>query len=111
MTLQNKLLAIQTALTSISGLKVYHFLRPQLEPPYCVWQEDGEDGSLWLSNHQAEQVLTGTIDYFTQDEYDGVSDEIQTALNSIENCGWSLNSVQYEEDTELIHYEWLWRIG
>lgn len=107
----NKLLAIQEALTAIEGLSVYHFFRPQLKPPYCVWQEESENNALWTSNHKREQVLTGSIDYFTQDEYDGMADKIQEALNGIENCGWSLNSVQYEDETELIHYEWIWQIA
>ena len=38
-------------------------------------------------------------------------DTIQDALNGIENCGWRLESVQYEDETNLIHFEWTWRIA
>ena len=45
------------------------------------------------------------VDYFTQTEYDPNIDKVQQALNSV--CSnWILNSVQYEDDTKLIHYEW-----
>ena len=110
MMLQSKLKTIANALTSIEGLRVYHYFRPQLEAPFCVWSEDGEGNSLQTSNHKAEQVITGTIDYYTQEEFDENIERIQTVLNQIENFGWSINSVQYEDDTELIHYEWTWSI-
>lgn len=110
MSLMNKISKIEEALTSINGLSVYHYLRPQLKAPFCIWQEDGEAGSLESDNHKGEQAISGSVDYFTQSEYDGMIDDIQEALNSVEGCGWSLNSVQYEDETELIHYEWTWTV-
>lgn len=101
---------IRDALVSIDNLKVYHYWRTNIEPPYCIWQEDGEGDSFWDSNHQSEQVITGTIDYFTLIEFDNTVEKIQTVLNSIENCGWKLNSVSYEEDTNFIHFEWNFEI-
>lgn len=108
--LQTKLEKIENALTSIEGLSVYHYLRPRLSAPFCVWQEDGESDALWTGNHKAEQAVSGSLDYFTSQEYDTMVDEIQAALNSIEGCGWSYNSVQYEDETNLIHHEWVWRV-
>ena len=34
------------------------------------------------------------------------------APQALEGIGasWYLNSVQYEEDTGLIHYEWYWEV-
>lgn len=110
MTLQSKLEKIEQALTSIEGLRVYHYLRPQLPTPFCVWQEDSETSSLEADDHKGEQAIGGSIDYFTQEEYDPMVDCIQEALNTTEGCGWSYNSVQYEDETELIHHEWVWRI-
>lgn len=110
MTLQNKLEKIEKALTSIEGLTVFHYLRPNMNAPFCVWQEDGEASSLQGDNHKQEQAISGSIDYFTKEEYDSMTDLIQGALNEIECCGWELNSVQYEDDTELIHYEWYFRV-
>lgn len=110
MNLQNKIMKIEEALTSIEGLSVYHYLRPQLKAPFCVWQEDSESNSLEANNHKGEQAIGGTIDYFTQTEYDNMVETIQETLNKIEGCGWTLNSVQYEDETELIHYEWYWNV-
>lgn len=101
---------IRDCLASIEGLKVYHYWRPRLEAPFCVWAEDGEGDSLHTNNHKAEQVITGTIDYFTLNEYDTNVDNIQNALNELENCGWNLSGVDYEEDTNLIHYTWNFQI-
>jgi hypothetical protein len=36
-------------------------------------------------------------------------DNIQAALNSL-RIPWRLNSVQYEDETNLIHYEWTWEV-
>ena len=40
---------------------------------------------------------------------DETVDKIQAALTAA--CIlFYLNSVQYEDDTELIHYEWVWEV-
>lgn len=109
MSFQTKLKKIKDALTSIAGLSVYHYWRFGADAPYCIWQEDGDIG-FEGDNHKAEQAITGTVDYFTLVEYDGNFDAIQIALNGVENLSWSLESVQFEEDTNLIHYEWRWRL-
>lgn len=101
---------IRDALVSIEGLTVYHYWRPRLKAPFCVWAEDGEGDSLQANNHKAEQVITGTIDYFTQIEYDCMAEKIQCALNDLENCGWNLSSVDYESDTNLYHFTWDFQI-
>lgn len=102
---------IRDALTSIEGLAVYHYWHPRLQAPFCIWQEEMEGDSLWGDNHKKEFVLTGTIDYYTLTEFDTNVDEIQNALNGIENCGWSLASVDFEQETNLIHYSWDWEIA
>ena len=106
----SQLTQIRDALTSIEGLTVYHYWHPRLNAPYCIWAEDGEGDSLHTGNHKSEQVITGTIDYFTKTDLDETVDLIQNALNTLENCGWMLSSVQYENDTNLIHYEWSFEI-
>ena len=35
-------------------------------------------------------------------------ESVPQALDQSGEIAWYLNSVQYEEDTELIHYEWAW---
>ena len=102
---------ISNALTSIEGLKVYHYWRPQMDAPFCVWQEEQEGDSLWASNHKKEFVLTGTIDYYTKKDFDPIVDQIQAVMDIIENFGWTLDAVLYENETELIHYSWSWQIA
>ena len=50
--------------------------------------------------------VQGTIDYFTKTEYDSNVKLIQEKLNYID-VAWRLNSIQHEEDTGYIHYEWV----
>lgn len=109
MNTQGRLQHIQTALTSIEGLKVYHYWRPKMIAPFCVWQEE-EGSAIWASNHAKELEISGSVDYYTRAEFDPVIDSIQNALNSIE-CGWNLEDVQYEDDTNLIHYSWRFSVG
>ena len=73
---------------------------------YFVWQEDGEASSFHSDDHKLEQQIHGTIDCYTLQEYDPLLDEIQDALDKADLVGWSLLSVQYEDETKLIHYEW-----
>lgn len=85
----------------------YHYWRPGKEAPWLIWAEDS--GTEFVAgNRVEEQAIRGTTDYFTRAEFDPAIEEIQEAQNSLPGFVWSLNSVQYEEDTELIHYEWEW---
>lgn len=72
---------------------------------YGVYAEDGEN-ALEASNVHAETVLTGTVDYFTRDDSSTPRETIEAALNGIP-CAWYLNTIQFEEDTGYIHYEWV----
>ncbi len=107
MSLVSKSQKIRDALQTVNGLKSYHFMKPAaVTAPYAVWQEDSEGTSHHSDNVKAEQVLQVTVDYFTQTEYDSAIDSIQDALNSA-GIAWRLNSFQYEDQTKLLHYEWL----
>lgn len=103
-----KLLKIRDALSDFDN--VYHYLRPaKAKSAYIVWQEDGSDSDMWGDNRMGEQQLHGTIDLYTLEEYDPLIDAVQEALNGV-MVGWGLLSVQYDDETNLIHYEWEWRI-
>lgn len=111
MTLQEKIRPIGQAMTA-TGLKVYHYWRSGIkEKRYIVWAEDNEYGNLMADNHKAAQGIRGTIDLFTSQEYDPAADTIQAELEALEHVGWRLNSVQYEEGTNLVHHEWEFYIG
>lgn len=107
MTLKQKIEPIGKAYSKIIE-NCYHYWRPKLSAPFLVWVEDG-DNAVWADDQMIEQAITGTTDYFTQEEFDPAIDAIQNANISL-GIAWRLNSVQYEEDTSLIHYEWTWEV-
>lgn len=110
MSLVSKAQKIRDALASVEGLKCYHLHKPaSVNAPYAVWQEDSEGQSHYSDNVKSEQVLEATIDYYTKSEYDAMTDSIQNALNGAE-ITWILNSFQYEDETKLLHYEWLVKV-
>lgn len=107
MSLISKSQIVRDALKTVSGLKCYHLEKPaSVKAPYAIWQEDSEGMSHYADNTKAEQVLVLTIDYYTLTEYDTMIDSIQEALNDA-RIAWKLNSFQYEDETKLLHYEWL----
>ena len=117
MTLQAKLERIGTGLAAALAegetkyCDVFHYWRPQLKAPFCVWAEDGEYDALNADDRKKEQGVSGYVDYYTKVEYDPALDVIQDTLNSFSfPFGWSLYSVQYEDETNLIHYQWTWTV-
>lgn len=106
LSLQDKLERLKTALVSVTGTKTYHYFRPRLEAPYLIWAESHEERNATSDNHKDAQTIFGTIDYYTRTEFDGTIDAIQNAVNGVDGIAWQLNSVQFEEQTNLIHYEW-----
>lgn len=77
---------------------------------YFVWQEDGAD-DFDADGIHAEKAVTGTTDLFTKREFDPWREEFEAALDENPDISWSLNSVQYEEETEYWHYEWEWTVA
>lgn len=79
---------------------------PQTE----CWGVVSIDGGFSLAGDDthAEDALEGTIDLFTRRlsavDYTAVLD----CLKGLDIC-FRLNSVQYEQDTRLLHYEWVWQ--
>lgn len=103
----NKIYRIRDALLTVSK-DVYHFEALKKKDKYIVWAEDGE-GNSGHADNKKNQVIQGTIDYFTKDDADPAVEEIQEALELYE-ISYKLNSVQYEDKTEYIHYEWIWEV-
>lgn len=99
---------VKTALLTASE-NFGHYEAVDTSQPYGVWAEDGEYNSFDVDNYKAGQTVEGTIDWFTKNADDTVIEAIPNALNAA-RIGWKLNSVQYEEETGYIHYEWLFRV-
>lgn len=89
---------------------VFHYSAYDKTPPYIVWAEDNEYDSVEADNHKVNQTIEGTIDLFTKTEDDPLIEGIQDALNNA--CiSFRLNTVDYEEEAEFIHYEWVWQVS
>lgn len=88
---------------------VYHYTAQEDSTRYIVWAEDMEVASLEADNWKPGQTIEGTVDLYTKDEDDAWINGIPDALNAA-RIGWTLNTVQYEDETRFIHYEWLFRV-
>ena len=85
--------------------EVHRYNAPDnVKAPYVVWNDSGSV-DLMADNVHAEMAREGTIDLFLAEENDALVQDVCDALNSSVTV-WTLNSVQYEMDTGLIHYEW-----
>lgn len=73
-----------------------------------VYGEDNER-SLYANNAHAEKVLEGTIDVFSRDGTGAAKRNVESAL-TLYNIPYRLNSIQYEEDTGFLHYEWVFQV-
>lgn len=87
----------------------YHYVSaPNTTPPYIVWTEDG-DNDLLASNLHAERCITGTIDLYTLQEDDSLQSQIEETLESL-GVSWFFNSFQFETETGLLHFEWVFGV-
>lgn len=77
--------------------------------PYGVYALDGDGNNLWAGDHLEEQVLQGTVDLFTRGRGRDKKELVQAALMKA-RISWSLNSIQYEPDTRLTHFEWVFEV-
>lgn len=94
------------ALVALNERTFHYFASPQTEAPYIVWAEDGAN-DLVANNGHSEKMLTGTVDLFTREEADPLFQSIPEVMDRIP-VAYSLTTVQYEEETGLIHYSWDW---
>lgn len=108
-SIQTVLTDFYTGLNTIKGVEVYHYEAAEdYALPYIVWAEEGEDDSFSANNKKEEQTIQGSVDFFTQTEFDPIVDDIQDVLNEL--GGFYLEAVQFEENTKLIHYTWKWSL-
>ena len=88
---------------------VFHYHKPaNTTAPYAVWIEQNDE-DFHADNGKAERCLEGIIDFYTLAEGDVRVDAIESALQSM-SASWYLSAVQYEEETNLIHFSWDWSV-
>ncbi len=102
----NKLRVIENLLVNVAGDIVFHYRRPAGLKRFVTWQEDAEDNQFSGNNRSQEICLTGSIDLFTQTEYDQLVDDITAAFFQATRAKAQLTLVDYEDETNLIHYQW-----
>ncbi len=105
MTYQNKLRRVGEIFSTVHH-NCYHYFRTQKAFPCIVWQEDGASG-MYADDLLNEPAPSGVLEYYTQMEYDPIVDGIM-ALKEQEGLCLTLQSVQFEEAANLIHYTWSW---
>lgn len=99
---------VKNALLTV-GPPVSHHAAFEQPNKYIVWAEDNQSDAVWADGKMQEQAIQGTIDYFTKVENDPNVQKIQDALNDAD-ISFQLNSIQYEDDTRFIHYEWTFEV-
>jgi len=104
MTLQSRLTDLADEFKSISDV-IHHYKRVETSAPFGVWAEQYEENSFFANNGKIRQGVRVQLDYYTQTEFDETLDSLQGHFSS---CGyeWNLDSVLYEDETNLIHYTW-----
>lgn len=70
-----------------------------------VVQDDAQ--AIWGDGTLQEQSMIGTVHLFTKDPTGAPQAAVQEALGALD-IAFYLNSVQYEDDTGYIHFEWVW---
>ena len=88
-----------------AGLAFAHFAWSKApDGDYGTYAEDnGND--LVCDEHHVEKGTDCYLNYFTRDASGAPRITIETILNEL-RIPWYLNSVQYENDTGYIHFEW-----
>lgn len=79
-------------------------------PPYGVYAIDNGAAALWAGDRRREHASQGTVDLFTPVGRGRVRRSvIEDALDEAGVSYW-FNSQQYERDTRLMHYEWIFEV-
>lgn len=93
-----------TALNS-TGYSFAHYAWSKApDGDYGIYEEESGD-DLVADGRHVETGTNGYIHFFTRDPSGAPRTAIEAVLNSL--CiPWGLDSIQYENDTGYIHYEW-----
>ncbi len=97
---------VKSALLSVSDRVYAYTSAGNQAPPYILYGVDGTN-NLMGSGKRAELCDVGYVELYTKEEKDPLIRKIPEAFEAF-GVSFFLNSVQYEEETGLLHYEWLW---
>ena len=97
---------VKAALAGLTDRCYRYTAAKNAKAPYIVWAEDSEANLFGDGGKVLERSVQGTVDLFTRREGDPLMVQIPEALNRGGTIHY-LNSVQYEDETGLIHYEWV----
>lgn len=103
-----QLTKISNTLKGLTDACFHFFAPPDTGAPYIVWQEESSE-DLLADNIHAETCIHGTIDIFTKKENDPLLEKIPAALDN-NGISYYLNSSEYEEETGLLHYEFVFEV-
>lgn len=103
MTWQERIIAAHTAVTDA----VSHVERLKSDR-YFVWKEDGSN-DLVADGRHVERAPTGVTDLYSKMEFDPWADALGESLSDY-GISWSLQSVDYEEETGFFHWSWDWEV-
>lgn len=76
---------------------------------YGIIAVDGAGDTVWADDGMQLQAIEGTVDLFTHGSGRTQMETIQTIFDSL-HIAYTLNSVQYESDTHLTHWEWVFQL-
>lgn len=62
------------------------------------------------SDHHQDQAYEGSVDLYTHGQAWSVAAAVETALDSVCEAAWRLNSVQFDSPTGLLHREYVFQI-
>ena len=97
---------VKNALLSLTDSVYLYTAKGNAKTPYVVYGVSGSN-DLFAGNRRAEMADSGFIDLFTKTETDPLIGDIPSALDAA-GVSFYLNSVQFEEETGYLHFEWLW---
>ena len=86
--------------------------RTRPEGTYGVVSLDMEAGSLNGDGLKQDRAFEASVDVFCKrlSERQDAAAAVEEILTEICGDSWELNSVQYEPDTALFHYEWVCQV-
>ena len=102
--------ALQTALASANVPLAEYAWDTRPEGNFAVISLDGAAATLGADQKIENQAPEGSVDLFMVDGTRTAMDAIQSTLDDFDGCAWRLESVQYEPDASLLHWEWVFQL-